>query len=238
MGQSTRRRIAGGLGLALVVGLCVGCATARVKTIQENRSATLPRPARVIVFDFDTGAADVVVASSPVRRARRTVGLSAQEPDRLGDAVADALARRLVDEVSAIGLPAERAASAAPPSVNDVVIQGQFVRIDEGSRTRRFVLGFGLIGTELRTQVEIFQVTAAGWQPIQQFDTVATGSRLPGAGPVLAAGAVASTVVTSAIGSSTGGASGELRVSIDADARRTSAEISKKVSELSSAQRW
>jgi hypothetical protein len=49
---------------------------------------------------------------------------------------------------------------------------------------------------------------------------------------------VAGTVVTSTIGSSPDGGLGELRVFIDADARRTSAEISKKVSELSSAQRW
>jgi hypothetical protein len=89
----------------LIAGLCIGCATAHVKNIQENRSATLPRPARVIVFDFDTGAADVVVATSPARSARRTVGLSVQEPDLLGDAVADALARRLVDEIRALGLP-------------------------------------------------------------------------------------------------------------------------------------
>jgi hypothetical protein len=223
----------------LVLGLSVGCTKAGVQNIREDRSVSLPRPARVIVFDFDTGAADVVVSTSPLRSARRATGLSVQEPDLLGDAVADALARRLVADVGAIGLPAERAARAALPAVNDVVIQGQFVRIDEGSQTRRLLLGFGVSGTELRTQVEIFQVTAAGWRPIQQFDTVATGSRLPAMGPVLAAGAVAGNVVGSATGTSAPGVLGDdLRVSIDADARRTSEQISKRLSELSSAQRW
>ena len=54
MWQSKTRRLADGLGLVLIAGLSIGCATAHVKNIQENRSATLPRPARIIVFDFDT----------------------------------------------------------------------------------------------------------------------------------------------------------------------------------------
>jgi len=118
------------------------------------------------------------------------------------------------------------------------VVIGQFVRIDEGSKTKRFVIGFGLGATELRTQVEIFQVTATGWQPVKQFDTVATGSRLPGAAFFVAGGAAAGTVATSAVISSGIGVLRELRASIDADARRTSEEITQKISALSSAQRW
>ena len=66
--------------------------------------------------------------------------------------------------------------------MNDLVIEGDFVRIDEGSRLRRFVIGFGLGATELGTQVRVFQVTTEGCKPVQQFETAATGSRLPGAG--------------------------------------------------------
>jgi hypothetical protein len=42
-----------------------------------------------------------------------------------------------------------------------------------------------------RTQVRVFQVTAEGWKPVQQFETVATGSRFPGAGLFVAGGAAA-----------------------------------------------
>jgi hypothetical protein len=228
----------GGLALAVSVALSVGCATARVKNVQQAEVRTLPRPARVVVFDFDTGSADVRVVSSPARTVSRAVGLTAAEPDLLAEAVADTLASRLVEQITALGLPAVRATGAAPPAPNDLVVMGQFVRIDEGSKTKRFVIGFGLGATELRTQVEIFQVTTAGWQPVKNFDTVATGSRLPGAAFFVAGGAAAGTVATSAVVSSGIGVLRELRASIDADAGRTSEEITQKLSALSSAQGW
>jgi len=224
------------LATALVLGF--GCASARVENLEKAEVHTLPRPARVVVFDFDTGSADVRVVSSPARTVSRAVGLTAEEPDLLGQAVADTLASRLVEQITALGLPAVRAAGAEPPAPTDLVLMGQFVRIDEGSKTKRFVIGFGLGATELRTQVEIFQVTAAGWQPVQQFDTVATGSRLPGAAFFVAGGAVAGTVATTAVVSSGVGVLRELRASIDADAGRTSEEITQKLSALSSAHGW
>lgn len=77
-----------------------------------------------------------------------------------------------------------------------------------------------------------------GWKPVQQFDTVATGSRLPGAGWFVAGGAVGGTVATSAMFSSDVGVLRELRATIDADAGRTAEQIARKLSELSAAPRW
>src|SRR5262249_42960610 len=180
MRQVTIRSIIGGRGLGRVL-LWLGCARARVENVEAARTLTLPRPGRVVVFDFDTGAADVRVGTSPRRTVRNAVGLYVQESDVLAAAVADALASRLADDIKSRGFTAERAAKAVSPQLNDLVIQGQFVQIDEGSATRRFVIGLGVGATELRTQVQVFQVTANGWQPVKQFDTVATGSRFPGA---------------------------------------------------------
>ena len=237
MGVATARRTVNGLGLAVMVVLCFGCARARVKNVQET-ARTLPRPPRVVVFDFYTGAADVRVGTSPRRTARRAAGLSVQEPDLLGEAVANTLASRLVEDIRALGLSAERAADALPPGPNDLVVQGQFMRVDQGSQVQRFVIGFGVGATELRTQVEVFQVSADGWRPVQQFDTVATGSRLPGAGWFVAGGAIGGTVATSAMITSGVGVLRELRASIDADAGRTSEQIAGKLSALKTAQLW
>ena len=222
-----------------MIALAAACAKARTQNLAEvGASARLPRPARVVVFDFETGGSDVRVASSPARTARRAVGLSVPDADLLAEAVADALASRLVDDVRAYGLAAERAVGAPPPQPNDVVIQGVFLRIDEGSPVKRFVIGFGVGATELRTQVEMFQVTADGWRPIMRFDTVAEGARFPGAGLAVAGGAAVGAAATSAVVSSGMGAVRELRASIDADAKRTSEQIAKWVSELKVLQRW
>jgi hypothetical protein len=239
MGRVATRRALGALALMMVVEVVVACARARVQGVQADRLATLPRPGRVVVFDFDTGAGDVRVGSSPRRTVRRAVRLSVNDADVLAATVADALSGRLVDDVRGLGLAAERAAGAHPPGPNDVVIQGQFLRIDEGSATRRFVIGLGVGATDLRTQVEMFQVAADGsWRPIKNFETVAQGARFPGAAFFVAGGAAAGTVATSAMITSGVGVVRELWASIDADARRTSEQIAGKVSEVKTAQGW
>ena len=238
MSRVTSRHMLSGLALALAALLCMSCASARVRGAQTERITPLPRPARVIVYDFGTGDADVQVVTSPGRRAARSVGLLKEQPDLLADAVADTLASKLVTDINALGLRAERARGALPPQLNDLVVEGDFLRIDEGDQARRFVIGFGAGATELRTQVRVFQVTTDGWKQAQQFDTIATGSRMPGAAWFVAGGAVAGTVATSATISSGVGVARELRASIDADAGRTSAQIAKQVSELKTAQGW
>lgn len=237
MQESTRRAV-NGLGLTMVLLLGIGCAAARIENVQATKAPTLPRPGRVVVFDFDTGAADVTVGTSPRRSARNAVGLYVTEPDTLAQAVSDSLANHLVTALQGAGFTAERAAKAAAPQAGDLVIQGQFVQIDQGSATQRFVIGFGVGATELRTQVQVFQVGAGGWQPVKQFDTVAAGARFPGAAFFVAGGAAAGTVATSAMITSGVGVVREVRSSIDADARRTSEQIAAKLAEVSTAQGW
>src|SRR5262249_8176538 len=134
------RRLLGGLLLATARAPCAGGARARVQNMQRDWSQTLPRPPRVVVFDFDTGAADVRVGSSPRRTARRAVGLYVTEEDTLAKAVADALANRLVEDIRGLGLTAERAAGAAPPGLNHLVIQRPFLRVNEGSHGQPFLV--------------------------------------------------------------------------------------------------
>src|SRR5262249_30965504 len=163
------------------------------------------------VFDFSTGEADVRVLRSPGRGVARRVGLWKEQPDMLAESVSETLASKLVDELKSMGLSAERAGGAPPPGENDLAIEGDFLRINEGSRAARFVIGFGVGATELRTQVRVFQVTPDGWRQVQNFETVAQGSRLPGAGVFVAGGAVGGTVAASAMISSGVGVVRELR---------------------------
>jgi hypothetical protein len=238
MKLATVRQALGGLGLVLAITLCVGCPRARVENVETFRADQVPRPPRIIVFDFYTGYANITVGSTPVRTARRTVGLSVPEAELLGEALADTLATQVVDRINALGYRAERAAGAAVPGPSDLLIFGQFVHVDEGSQVKRFVIGFGVGATEVRTQVDFFQMVANGKRTVKQFDAVATGSRMPGAGWFVAGGAVGGTVATSAMISSGIGTLRELRASIDADAGRIAEQIAQQISELSTANHW
>ena len=234
-----RRHVFATVGVVALAGFLSACAAARIENVQTAaRAASLPRPSRVVVFDFDTGASDVTVGTSPRRSVRNAVGLYVTEPDTLAQAVADSLASQLVDALRASGFVAERAAKSAPPGPNDLVVQGQFVQIDGGSATQRFVIGFGAGATELRTQVQVLQVGARGWESVKLFDTVAAGSRFPGAALFVGGGAIAGTAATSAMVSSGVGTVREVRASIDADARRTADQIAVKLAELSREQGW
>jgi hypothetical protein len=54
-----------GVALCLALAMfCAGCAGARVRNLQADDSLSLPRPARVLVYDFNTGPTDVQVLPS------------------------------------------------------------------------------------------------------------------------------------------------------------------------------
>jgi hypothetical protein len=215
-----------------------GCAAARVENVQAHWPVTLPRPGRVVVFDLETGAADVRVDRSLSNRAKNAVGLDVNPTDVLAAAVADSLSNSLVEDIKALGLAAVRAAKAAPPEINDLVIQGQFLRIDEGSRNQGFVIGFDAGTTDLRTQIEVFQVTAEGWRPVKQFNTSATSSRMSGVALSVGVGVPPGKVAQPTATSSSSEAVQQFRTSIEADSARSSVQIAARVAEVFNANHW
>jgi hypothetical protein len=217
--------------------LCAACASASVRNVQRDNSISLQRPARIIVYDFDTGPTDVELIDSATSAGEPELTLTQQPTDVLADALADRLAASLVRNIQSLGLPAERAAGAAVPEVNDLVIEGDFVRVDPGSLTMRLVIGFGAGATDLRTQVRIFRVTEDGWTSVKQFETVASSSRMPGIAIGVGSGAAAGNMASA--GASAGaGAFREFRSALDADAGRTAQQIAGRVSDLKSEQSW
>ena len=143
-------------------------------------------------------------------------------------------------DVSVGSTPLSKAQNAVGLGVRDEDVLAEAVADAFASRIVADVsaLGLGFGATELRTQVQMFQVTALGWRPVEQFDTVAQGARFPGAAFFVAGAAAMGTVATSAMITSGVGVVRELRSSIEADAGRTSAQITSKVQELHTENRW
>jgi hypothetical protein len=80
-----------------------------------------------------------------------------------------------------MGLLAVRASSRTTPQINDLVIRGYLLSIDEGNATKRVAIGFGSGASELTTTVEGYQMTAQGLRKLG-FGTVgAGGGKSPGA---------------------------------------------------------
>jgi hypothetical protein len=87
----------------------------------------------------------------------------------------------LVTQLSAKGLYAENLPRGAqPPPGNMLIIDGQFVDINEGNQLRRTLIGLGSGESNLNTNVQVYQ-SARTTEPILEFTTTANNGQMPGA---------------------------------------------------------
>jgi hypothetical protein len=167
--------------LLFVLAAAVGCASSEVTERQSYiGDEKLSRPNRIIVYDFAATPADVPADSA---LAGQSVGHSTpQTPEEIetGRELGAQVAKELVGEIHAMGLPAVRAAGQPAPGIGDLVIRGYFVSIREGSAGKRLLVGFGSGANELRTVVEGYQMTSHGLRPLGMRETEAGGGEMPG----------------------------------------------------------
>jgi hypothetical protein len=167
--------------LLFVLAAAVGCASSEVTERQSYiGDEKLSRPNRIIVYDFAATPADVPADSA---LAGQSVGHSTpQTPEEIetGRELGAQVAKELVGEIQAMGLPAVRAAGQPAPRIGDLVIRGYFVSIREGSAGKRLLVGFGSGANELRTVVEGYQMTSHGLRPLGMRETEAGGGEMPG----------------------------------------------------------
>ena len=230
------------LAAASLIALLVlaGCAssdvTARRSYVGDEEIA---RPGRIIVHSFAATPGDIPAdAAIAGQYDRRATPQSAQEV-AVGRKLGDQVATRLVDEILKMGLPAERAGSGPPPQLGDLIIKGEFVSIDEGSRLKRMLIGFGAGAAELKTFVEGYQVTAGGLRPLGSVEIKAAGGKTPGMLVPVVGGAVAGRAGTSAAISGSMNVAQEMGPeSIEGAAKRTAKEIGKVLSEAFKRRGW
>jgi len=72
------------------------------------------------------------------------------------------MATQRVSKIVNMGLPAKIAFSSAKPRVNDIIIRGAILSIDQGSAAERIGIGFGAGASDMQTLVEIYQMTKQG----------------------------------------------------------------------------
>jgi hypothetical protein len=227
----------------LAVSFYAICGSSLVQAAHAEQR--LPKPERVIVDDFAVAPEDVLLNQGRLARLQRNrprifdiFGQSSPDAERLkaGRQAADALARRLVERLTALGLPAERAAVGSPVPPGSIAVEGQFVTVDEGNRAQRVTIGFGLGRSEVMTEVQLYYGTDNEPQLLRNLETKIQSSAKPGAAVTMGAGAAVG--VGSAALSGGLGAAGELGATVEADARRTADEIVKQLTPLFVAQGW
>jgi len=222
------------------VSFLFGCGAA---TVTPTRYATidLPKPDRVLVYDFAVTPEEVDLDRGLGPMVLRQVGseTQTQEEIRLGHAVAKALTESLVEQLRKQGINAYRAADAASPGPTTASIKGRFVRIDQGDRSMRTVIGFGLGASQVRTHVRIYQGAGSAMRLVAEAETSTQSNLKPGLGPMLGLGAVTGGLaVAGAVGGTTTIANEAVFATVQKDAERTATQIAQRIGDYYRRRGW
>jgi Domain of unknown function (DUF4410) len=215
-----------------------GCASTEVTERQRYQGEKLARPDRIIVHDFTGNPADVPPESPFAAELAGTIPPT-REQREVGRKLGAQIAKQLVADLQAMGLPAVAAAGQPAPQVDDIVLRGYFVSIDEGSAGKRVLVGFGSGTAEMRAAVEGYQMTAQGLRLLGSGEVRSGGGRLPG----MAVPAAVLAATANPIGLVVGGAAklygeGTGSDTIEGAAKRTADEIAAQLKTAAEEQDW
>jgi hypothetical protein len=176
-----RGRIATFVSCLVAMVVVAGCASTKVTNREQLVTGQLPRPNHILVYNFVATPADVpadsVLASEP------DLDTTPQTPEQIeeGKKLGAQIATELVQQILAMGMPAELASADIKPQLNDIVIRGYLLSVNQGSAAKRVAIGFGSGASSLSTLVEGFQMTAQGLRKLGSGNVNAGGSKTPGA---------------------------------------------------------
>jgi Domain of unknown function (DUF4410) len=163
------------------IGILSGCASTKVTNREILVTGPIPRPATIWVYDFAATAADVPANSAlagekDLDTAPPQTAEEIAEGMKLGDQIATELASQIRD----MGMSAQQASLATKPAVNDIVIRGYLLSVEQGSTAMRVMVGFGAGKSSLATMVEGFQMTPTGLRKLGYGTIDAGGNKSPG----------------------------------------------------------
>ena len=182
------RRVLASLVAVLFAGLIAACGQTGIRKASLTSETNLPRPSRILVSDFAVSEQEVKEYQG-IMRQQPTIKDPAERERLLAQDVKDALAEELMGALRPLGFTVERVHRGAKPTGNDLLIDGQFLTVDEGNPLHRLVVGFGTGSSFVQTQVQVYQ--ASGDRKLLDFTTQSDSGIAPGAATTLGAGAVA-----------------------------------------------
>ena len=228
---------------AVVMGLVLAGMTACARVSTEDvtvRATGLPKPNLIVVHHFTVAASDVALDTGIRSRLEQIVRETpaANEQFRVGQEVSRVLAENLLKEIQTLGIPAAPASLAQPVPGPTLSIEGQLLTIDQGNQTRRLIIGFGAGASEVRTLVQIYEMTREGRRLVEDFYTTVKSSRKPGMGPMVGAGAAAARAAGSAAVAGAVGIMSARSQTVEGDAKNMAHEITKVLARFFAEQSW
>ncbi len=160
--------------------VAAGCASTSVTNQETFGTGKLPWPGEILVYDFAATPADVPADSALAGQTNLDTTPQTAGQIAMGRLLGAQIAADLVGQIQGMGMLAQRAPAGTKPQINDLVIRGYLLSINEGSATKRVAIGFGYGASELRTAVEVYQMTDQGLRKLGSSTMDSGGSKGPG----------------------------------------------------------
>jgi hypothetical protein len=133
-------------------------------------SSPLPKPQKILVYDFAVNPDDVQVDKLQALRPRHLI-----TGDKSQDAVAASANKKfyqeLVKAMEKTGIPVEHVAVGTKPSDNAMLIQGSFTSLKEGTKAERDTIGMGTGTADVEAKVDVHLKTPSDTVLLSQFQT-------------------------------------------------------------------
>ena len=157
--------------LTLIV-LMGGCAKTNIQKTSELDIVGMPKPSVVLVYNFSVDPQAIKQNSSPLSRIARSIENENESVEKLklGNEVAEAMAKELTQKILAMGLNPQRADQNSLIVPGSILITGQIVKIDEGNSIRRNVIGFGAGQSSLDATISVLAPSSSGNKALITFN--------------------------------------------------------------------
>ncbi len=222
--------------LFLLTLVSAGCASTKVKPTQKADPNQVVRPSVVFVYRFATSETDLVLDTfGPA-----FISGTGSPENKLDEAhtVSRILAEELVKQLNDRGITAKHATYTDIPPLTALLVKGQFLTINEGSRAKRMTIGLGAGASKTVVQIQVYQVTEYGPRRVAAAEATAQGSRTPGMAIPVGAGAAMGRAATSAIISGGMNVAREVKGAMSEDAVSIAKKIADRAENFYKKQGW
>ena len=223
--------------LLMIASLGMGaCAQPAVRPFIRTGDNDLPRPARIVVRDFAASEIEVVEYQGIFRQQPSNPNPT-ERRRAIASNVAEALSLEFVTTLQELGFSVERGTRGASDAGDILIIEGEFIRIDEGSPLRRWIVGFGSGAARVQTRVRVYQGPRR--KQLLEFTTDADSGKMPGAAVTVSAGAAAPMIVSAGLFTGNALATGfQNRSDVSQLARSSADQAVRYLSEFFARQGW
>lgn len=133
-------------------------------------SNPLPKPSKIVVYDFAVNTEDVQTDKVQALRPRHLI-TGDEKPEAIAAGANKTFSKELSKALAKTGIPVEHAQLGAAPPANALLIQGSFVSLKQGVKAERVTVGMGAGSADVQATVDVHLNTPENLVLVSQFKT-------------------------------------------------------------------